>query len=251
MRRTVQVLAVCGLLLVPALVARAGGDETAAIINKAMKAHYPKGLPPKEYGVRIKSKGKLHIMGMDLDISQELAIQVPTKFKEVMVLDLQGKEVPVTTVFNGKQGWIKAGDKDVKLSKEILAELNEVGYVMSVTQGLHLKDKSLKLSLLGESRVNDRPAVGLKISKVGKKDINIYFDKATGLTAKVETRKIDQATGQEVTEERIITEYQVKGGRKVAKKVEVKRDGQPLAEVEVLDVEFVDRLDDSEFTKPE
>jgi hypothetical protein len=105
--------------------------------------------------------------------------------------------------------------------------------------------------LLGEVKVNGKPALGIRVSKEGHKEISFYFDKATGLVAKVERRARDLQSGQEVTEERIITAYQEVGGRKIAKKVEVLRDGNALLEVEVIEARFVERFDDNHFTKPE
>src|SRR5207253_1605637 len=97
-----------------------------------------------------------------------------------------------------------------------------------------LKDKSVELSPLGEVKVNDRPAVGVRIASKGHRDLNLYFDKETGLMAKIERQALDTQTMQMVTEERIIQEYQVVDGMKVAKKVLVNRDGKKFTEAEVL-----------------
>jgi hypothetical protein len=88
------------------------------------------------------------------------------------------------------------------------------------------------------------------VSKKGCKDITIYFDKKTGLIAKVETRRRDLMSGEEVTEERIITEYQEVQGRKTAKKIEVLRDGKAFMEAEVTELKILEKLDDSEFAQP-
>ena len=77
MRRTIPSLAALGLLLGLAQAARAGEDEAAAIIDKAVKAHFPKGLDTKNQGLRSRSKGTLHVMGLDLEFTQELAVQSP------------------------------------------------------------------------------------------------------------------------------------------------------------------------------
>jgi hypothetical protein len=53
-----------------------------------------------------------------------------------------------------------------------------------------------------------------------------------------------------VAEERIILEYQDVDGMKSAKKVLVNRDGKKFTEAEVLEVKFLDKVDDAEFTKP-
>jgi hypothetical protein len=250
MRRTISIVVALGLLAVLGRASRAGDDPAAAIIEKAIKAHFPKGLDTKTKGVRTKTKGTLHIAGLALDFTQEVTIQVPNKFKETMDLTVMGKNVTVATVFDGKKGWILADGKDVKVTDEILAEFKEVAYSMGLVQGMFLKDKSVKFSVVGDAQVKGKAAVGVNVSRQGKKDLALYFDKATGLLTKVQMRKLDLMSGQEVTEERFITEYQDVADRKVAKKVEVLRDGKQLLEAEVTDVQLLDTVDDSEFAPP-
>jgi outer membrane lipoprotein-sorting protein len=250
MRRAIQALAAFGLLSALAQPGWAAEDEAAKIIDKAVKAHFPKGLDVKNTGSQIKTKGKLHIMGLDLEFNQEVSIQAPDKFKEVMAMTVMGNNVVVTSVYNGKEAWIRAGDTDVPVNDEILAEFKEASYVMGLVQGALLKDKSLKVSVVGEAKVKDKPALGVMISRKGNKDVTVYFDKETGLIAKVEMRRRDLMAGQEVNEERIIAEYQEVDGRKMAKKVEVLRDGKAFLEAEVIEVKLVEKLDDSEFAQP-
>jgi hypothetical protein len=245
-----QALLASGLLVVFALTGRAEKDPTAAIIDKALKAHFPKGVDTKNKGLRTKSKGTLHIMGLDLEFTQEVTAQMPNQFKEVMELTVMNKTVKVTSVYNGKKAWIRADDKDVEVTKEILAEFKEAAHGMALMQGIFVKDKSVKFALVGEVQVKGKPAVGVTASRKGSKDVNLFFDKKTGLLVKVELRRRDIMAGQEVTEERFITEYQDVKDRKAAKKVEVVRDGKPFIEVEITEMEILEKVDASEFVKP-
>jgi hypothetical protein len=249
MRRTAQILAVLSVLCVLALTGRAGEGDAAAIIKNAIKAHFPKGIDPKKEGVRTKAKGTLHVQGLKLDFTQEVSVHAP-KFKEVMELDVMGKKIVVVSVFDGKNAWIRADDKDVKVTDEILAAFKDAAYGMALMQGAFGSDKSVKFSLLGEVQVKGKAALGVTVSKEGKKDINLFFDKKTSLITKVEMRTRDLMSGQEVTEERYITEYQDVDGRKVAKKIEVMRDGKELLTAEVTDTQILDKVDAAEFTQP-
>src|SRR5262245_64385281 len=102
MRRTFFAVLALGLSGFFAMSGRAGDDQAAAIIDKAIKAHFPKGVDNKNGGVRTQSKGTLHIMGLDLEYAQEVSVQSPDKFKEVMELNVLNNKVQITTVFNGK-----------------------------------------------------------------------------------------------------------------------------------------------------
>jgi hypothetical protein len=242
-------LAAIGLLLGPVLFCRAD-DDPAAIVDKAIKAHGIQGKDKQPVAFRGRNKGTVHVMGMDLDFTQEATVQMKGKFKETLDLDVMGQKVNITTVFNGKEGWIKANGTAIPVTDEILNEFKEQAHAMQLSQGLLLKDKSLKLSLIGEVKVNGKPAIGIKVEKEGKKPIDFYFDKATGLVAKTERRVRDMQSGQEANEERIITDYQDIDGRKIAKKVEIKRDGKPYVDVEVTEAKLLDQIDDSEFAEP-
>jgi hypothetical protein len=252
MRRFALTLTVVGLLIGAARIslAQPQGDEAGAIIDKAIKAHGIKTKDDKTFAYRGKNKGTLHVAGLDLEFNQDVAIQAPDKFKETLSLSVMDNMVNVITVFDGKNAWISANGMEIPITDEIRAEFKEAAHLMRLSQAMFLKDKALSFSLLGEIKVDDKPAVGIKVSKKGQKDIDFYFDKATGLLAKTERRALDSQSGQEVTEVRIIKEYKEHEGRKIAKRVHVLRDGSPFLEAEVLESLFLEKIDDSEFTKP-
>lgn len=236
-------------LLLGLLSSSRAGEEAMAILEKATKAHGLKGDGDKKNGYTGKNKGKIHVAGLELEFNQQVWIEPPGKFKEQMEMSVMGQAVKVTTVFNGKQGWIKVNDMDIKVENELLDEFKETAHMMNLGQFTGLKDKALKFSVIGEAQVNGKPAVGVKISKEGKKDIDFYFDKETGLMAKTERRTVDFMTKQEVTEERIVTSYQDIAGRKLPKTVIVNRDGTKLLEAEVIEGQLVD-LGEAEFAQP-
>jgi hypothetical protein len=244
-------LLVSCLFPVLVLVSRAGQDKEAdALLAKALKAHLGSAKKDSSIGYKGKNKGTLHILGMEIEFTQEITLHIPKRFKEEMEMTIMNQNVKVKTVFDGKNAWIKVNDKDIKVNDDLLAEFKDVANMMGISQGIFVKDKSLKLSLLGEVEVNGKPALGVKATRNGK-EVNFFFDKKTGLTTKVERRTKDFMSGQEVTEERIITEYQKVAGRQVPKKSVIHRDGKKFLEAEVVESQFLDRIDDSEFAKPE
>ena len=50
-----------------------------------------------------------------------------------------------------------------------------------LSQVLPLTDKTYPLTGAGEAKVNDRPAVGVKVTARGHRDVTLYFDKESGL----------------------------------------------------------------------
>ena len=249
MRTCLLTLAAAGLVLGLAAPSRAQ-DEVRALIDKAIKAHGGEARLEKVKAVEVKTKGNLEILG-GVTFTQSSSAEVLTgKIKDVMELDIMGQKVTVTTVFDGQKGWIHVNGQTMDMDEKILGMMKEAAHTMRLSRMIVLKDKGFELSLVGEAKVNGRPAVGVKVSSPGHKDVNLYFDKETGLTAKTELRTIDIMTGQEVAEERIVLEYQDVEGQKAAKKLLINRDGKKFLELEVTEVKFPDSIDAGEFAKP-
>jgi hypothetical protein len=225
-------------------------DEPKAILEKAIKAHGGAEKLNRLKAVQAKSKGNIQLFG-GLDFTQEMTTSFDGKFKEVMNLEANGQKINVVTLYNGQKGALTLNGKEQELPEKVLEELKEASYAIKAARLVPLlTDPMYTLSALGEVKVNDKPAVGVKVSSKGHRDISLYFDKDTGLLAKTESRKLDGQTMQEVDEERIVTEYQDVDGQKAAKKLVVNHDGKKFMELEVSDIKFLDKVDDSEFQKP-
>src|SRR5262249_34125862 len=139
----------------------------------------------------------------------------------------------------------------MEMDEKMVEAMKEAAYHLSLNRLVDLKDKPYELAPLGETKVNSRPAVGVKVSSKGHKDVNLYFDRATGLLAKTETRALDFQTSTEVAEETIVLDYQERDGYKAPKRILTNHDGKKYLEAELLDYKFLDKkFDDSEFVKP-
>src|SRR5207302_7326086 len=125
--------------------------------------------------------------------------------------------------------------KKLPADDKLAEQLKEGAQMLAVFKLYPLKSKEYELSAIGAAQVNGKPALGIRTSKKGARDISMYFDKETGLLAKIEHRTVDFMSGQEVTEERIITEYQKVDGVPQFKKVLVNRDGKKFLEGEVVE----------------
>jgi hypothetical protein len=249
MRKFCLTILACGLALGLAQRATAG-DDLKAVIAKALKAHGGTEKLSKIQAVRTKAKGTVEVAGTS-NFSQESAVQYPNKIRDEMKLDVMGNQIHVVTIYDGKKGWIKVNDMaTMDMNDQLLDLMKETTYMIDVIRMTMLQDKKVELAPLGEAKVNDKPTIGVKVSTKGHKDINLYFDKETGLLAKLEHRTLDTQTQQEVGEERIMLEYQDVDGMKVAKKVLINRDGKKFIEAEVTEVKYADKIDDSEFVKP-
>jgi len=230
---------------------RAADDDPKDIVAKAIKAHGGEDVLGKNQAGQSKNKGKINIPGVgEVDFTQETSFMLPDKFKESMELKIAGQNISLQTLVNGDKATIEVNGKEVDVPDAAKAALKDVGHLLKVGRLVALKDKGYELSLIGEDKVEGKKVVGIRVSKKDQKDISLYFDKETHLLAKIEHRSADPTTGNEITEERIVTEYgKNKDGVPVPKKVIVKHDGKQFLEAEVLEVKFLEKLDESEFKK--
>jgi hypothetical protein len=223
-------------------------DEVLPILEKAIKAHGGVAKLEQQNAVHTKAKGTIDLLG-GIEFTQEVKVYAG-KLKDMMQMTVMGQNVNVQTVYDGKQAWVVANGQTIDLGDKLLEEFKSIGYQTRVAKLVPLKDKEFQLSPLGESQVEAKPAVGIKVQSKGHKDINLYFDKASGLLVKLERHAIDATSMQEVMEERIMLEYQEQDGYKVPKKLLINRDGKKFIEAEILEMKILDKIDENEFAKP-
>lgn len=225
-------------------------DEAKAIITRAIKAMGLDKAPANIKGYRTKAKGELEIMGVTLTFSQQITVRLPNQFRDELELEANGKKIPVRTIFNGTKGSVEADGKVVKLDDKTQAELRDVANLLELAQLSPLLTSKYTLSPVGEVKVDDKPALGVRVCSKGSKDLNLFFDKQTGYLTKVDRQAYDATTGQEVPEERIIQSYKDMGGRKVPHKLLVRRDGKKFLEAEITEHTPLENVDAGEFEIP-
>jgi hypothetical protein len=112
------------------------------------------------------------------------------------------------------------------------------------------KDIYFDLSPLPEIKVEGKPAKGVRVRSRGHKDINLYFDKDSGLMVKLTRRFDDPMPGEQIDEERIIKEWLDIQGAKAAKKASIYRNGKKYIDSELVEAKRLEKIDDREFVKP-
>jgi hypothetical protein len=234
-------------VVVPFCAIRAGRADDAAdaraIVAKAIKALGGEEKLAKFNAQTFKETGTYYGMGDGLPYTGNYSVQWPHQFR----MEIVGV---FTIVLNGDKGWMQMnGETREMTADEIKVQQDEhfAGWIMQLTP---LKDKQFKLSTVGESKINDRTAVGVRVSVEKRKDVNLYFDKESGLLVKGAHRAFSQEQGKEVNQEIFFNEYKEIEGAKIATKYLVKRDGEKFVEAEAHDIKACEKLDDSVFGKP-
>ena len=239
-----------GLLLVSLPQGRADDNEAKSVIDKAIKAHGGEDNLVKLQLVRVKSKGSMTIMGMNVRFTSDLICQLPKKSKQAVTFELGDQKIAMVQVLNGSKAWVVTDgeNKDVEgEERKALQEDNYSNYVESLVP--LAKDKDFTLSVIAEAKLNGKPAAGVKVKSKDHKDIELYFDKETGLLVRLVRNAYNSETMKEAVFEIVYSDFKDFNGVKQPAKARLSKDGKKFADVEVTDLQLLDKVNPNEFNK--
>lgn len=234
------------------LPALAQDDESRALIREAVKAHGGRDALQKHKGAQLKYKGTVDTMGMTVKVEGEVFTNHPGRMKNVINVEVNNMNFQVQQGYDGKVLWLSVMgmNKDID-DQEALTEIQESFHAERVSGLFDLDNKEFKFGSLGEMKIKNKDAVGVRVSKEGKRDVNLWFDKTSHMLVKSEYRGKDPfgQTG-EVNQEKYYGDYKSVMGVQTPMRLEVHNDGKKLLELEITEVRYHERLDDTYFTKP-
>jgi outer membrane lipoprotein-sorting protein len=242
--------ALAALLLTGSRSFAAEDKNARAIIDRAIAAQGGEANLEKNSAVTAKFKGKFHSPAGDGTMTGTIHSQQPDKLRFEMKLNAGGGEFTILSVIDGGKGWFSFDGSAQEMDKEMMAEAREQIHAGQVTdlRGLHAPD--VKLSPLGEIKVGTTQATGVRVSRKGYRDVNLYFDKDKALLLKSETRGKDPMSGEEFTEVKLYGDYKKANGLLVPYKIDATRDGKPHTELEFTEVILAQKFPESTFAKP-
>lgn len=222
--------------------------EARALIDKAVQAVGGEAKLAAAKAYTRKAKGTFHGPAGAVPFTGEWVVSLPGRVREAVDSESGGMKFRAVKVIAGDKGWLRINDTLVELDKDAVAEEDEQMYAAWVATLLPLKDKEFTLAPLGESKVGDRPAAGVKVTRKGRRDVTLFFDKEKGWLLKAEWRV--KAGNAEVAQEVVYDDYQEADGLKGPRKTTVKRDGKVFVETEVTELKLLDKPDPKSFEKP-
>src|SRR4029077_16103674 len=123
------------------------------------------------------------------DYTGEYAFQAPDKYRMSVTADLEGMKVTFVGVTNGDNAWQSAmGQTEEMPSEKKEYSINSTYHMLVSSLAPLLTDKEFKLATAGEKDVNGKKTVGVKVTRDKKLPVTLYFNKETGLLAKLETK---------------------------------------------------------------
>jgi hypothetical protein len=230
------------------------GDEEAevrAVLDRAIAAHGGAEKLARYTAATMKIRGRLHnARGETCDFTGVTAA-VPRKLRVEVHLTVEGRDHRTVQVLNGKQGWVARNDQVQPMSKEQLDEEQEHLYVGVVSHLVALRGKRYTMTTLGEGNIRGRDAVGVCVRHKGRRDVNLYFDKATGLLMRTECLAKDvESGGREFMVQTLYDDYRPVEGVQVAHRFIIRRDGRLYVQSQAVEVKVAEKLDDRLFARP-
>jgi hypothetical protein len=161
-----------------------------------------------------------------------------------------GQSRKLVIVLSGVKSWARENDGEaIEGAQGQLAFWKDGLYAVRACQLLpSLKDKAFKLSPLGEVKIGAKHAVGILVAHKDHKDLNLFFDKDSGLPLKSEAR-LAIPGGQETSVAYHFSDYKQFGAIKHFSKITIKTDGKEFV-TELTDITVQEKLDDNLFAKP-
>jgi len=253
MKRFLLAIGAVGALLALAGFSRSGDDKEAqAIIDKAIEAQGGEAVLAKFPAWTLKGAGKFYGLGDPIDFSLEAA-GFDKKFRFGMDMTVMNFDLKIVVVVNGAKGWEKVNDDVKDIPADELAEHKEQIHSNAVVSLLPVKkDKAYMLLAIGEYKVDDQPAVGVRVSKKGHRDVTLYFDKAKGHLVKSEFNIKDIKSGgdREMTQTSFYYDYKEFQGARQPTRMVTERDGKKFIETRVTEMQLAEKLDDTVFDRP-
>jgi len=229
---------------------RADDQSAKSIIEKGIKALGGAENLGKHKALTFKGKGTFHGTGMPIEYTGEWFVQPPMQMKGQIDADFNGMKLPIIQLLNGDKAWRSMMGNLQELEGDELAESQNEFYEARVATLLVLSEPAFILASLGESKVGDKAAVGVKVSHKDHKDVSLFFDKESGLLLKSARKARDTMAMADVDQETFYSDYQDFDGIQRAKKRTIKRGGNPYNDMQITEYKPVDKLDEHTFDKP-
>ena len=153
-------------------------------------------------------------------------------------------------VLDGDKGWVRIMGKTREITGVTLTELpGDFVRCWRREPDTLLEGRSYTLTTLAGRKVGGRTAAGVRVASKGHPDIDLFFDKESGLLVASRRQSLN-AEGRDVTLETTYQDYKDFEGIKVATSLVLSHDGEKVMEGKVRDIRFLEKLEKKDFMKP-
>jgi hypothetical protein len=226
-------------------------DDPKELLERAYKAQGGFEKLSKLKATQAKGKGIMYLpvdgKVAEVSFTSDGAAQLPDKFKITQQFEINGmKMTQVQTMIEGKATILMNGTP-IDLDDNMKKEMREQVYFEYISTLIPLREPSFTITSLGESKIENKPAIGLKVSSKGHRDISLYFDKESALLIKAAYQAYDPIGAKEVAQEMYFKDFKDLDGAKYPSKSVVNQDGKKFMQLEVTEYKLSEKLDNAVF----
>ena len=230
--------------------AAAARQKAMEIIERAIKAQGGDERIAKMQTMARRLKAKVFLPdGKEVPFQLDNVWQMPDRYRSTLTMSINNLPIVRTLIINGDKGWIDINGYAKELTPREMQEFKDQIYAERMCQLAPLRRTDCKFMILDEIKIARRTIQGINIERPGHRDVNLYFDKATGLLVKME-HVIMGANGLEASQEVYFAGYTSTRGPKHWRRIAVFNDGVKIFEAEVVRVRYLDKVDDRWFAPP-
>lgn len=182
-------------------------DDARAIIDKAMQAVGGEARLLRARAVQLRVKGTIHAPEGMYPFTAVIHSQLPAQYKHDMVYDKGAVKVMQLQVYQDDNLAIRVDNQVLNLDAQLSEALLRGRYAESLSTLTPLRGKEIKLTSAGESKVENKPVLSVKVTTKDRPEVQMFFDKETGLLLKTEHRQMDPRSRQEVVQEMFYEDY--------------------------------------------
>ncbi len=253
--RRFMMLAV-GVTLIVAGQTRADDDSAVKeLLGKATKAIGGAEKAAKLKNATFKGKGQITEGGNSAEMSIDLSIQEFDRVRAELKVTANGQTHEGVMVIRADHIWFKDAERNKveESPKEVEPVIRQFFLALRLPSNPAALSgsKEFQLGHGGEAKVDDTPAVILRVSRKDRPDIDIYYDTKTYLPLKAESQIKGPNESEEKRYEFKFSDFKEVDGVKHYGKIKIVRDGKNLIEMELSDAKIVDKFDAGTFEKPQ
>lgn len=222
----------------------ARADEAAEkVVRKALQAHGGEKTLAAVKAGELTIKATINILGTDVDFEGDSAYAFPDKMATTLSGEVMGQKIAIVQVVNGDKVRMTVNGGVVPVEDAQKAELRHAIVSQQMTLIAPLLDaKRFTLTAEADAKVGEADAAVVLVTAKGMKDVRLFFDKKTGLLARVKRQGLDQS-GQEVDTVSDLLDYKKVDGIQTASTIKVTQDGKPFMTMTISDKKFHDKID--------
>lgn len=225
--------------------------EARKVVDRAIHAAGGAKLLDESKVLSGTSRGNVTIGGQNIPATNSWSGQDLDKLKWSTQAEVNNQMINLVIVLNGKKGWIQGNNNTSNpLQAELLTPFRHAVTVLRLVETLTpLQGREYTLSSLGEIKVDDEPAVGVKVKRKGLPDLDLYFNKKTNLPIKADMRLTDSGK-MEIGYTAYFRDYKKVTGRMVFTRLTVERDGKTAIEMQRENIKATKSAAEGTFDQP-